>query len=245
MEERLEDAILKMKSNLNRYARSNDRRMIMKSLKDVKSLSCLAMDPVQPASNDMKDLELEVGREDVTLNGIPFKPVGFSADGKIRKSDSSRSFIVMLEGLCEQLCKMDGVTIDYRELYDELILRMARTASSADAYFHLNSLMGSPDLLVMPVAQGFSSAPPTTNGVIRGPASSDTAAAVDPIQLSLYVANGDVHMNLSQTYAFGLFRKADVKSGKPWIEVQGVIHERTNFSNKQSVRHLTVKFPDL
>ena len=252
MEDRVEDAIIKMKSNLSRYTRSNDRRMIMRSLKDVKSLACLAMDPVQPSSiADAKDLEYEVGQENVTLNGIPFKPVGFTADGKVRKSESSNSFIAMLQGLCEQLCKTTGNTVDHNVIYNELILRMARTATSADAYFRLNSLMGSPDLLVMPVTSTKAQGNAITNGgngtapLSAPPSSTDTAAAVDPIQLNLYVANGNIHMNLSQTYAFGLFRKADVKSGKPWIDVHGVVHERANLSNNQSVRQLSVKFPEL
>jgi hypothetical protein len=245
LEERVEDEVSKLKNNLNRYARTNDRRMTIRSIKDVKFLACLPMDPVGPPSGPLKDMEIEVAEESIVVNGVPFKNVGYTVDGKSRKSNSVSNSIVMLKGLCDSLCQSPGVTVSSDTLYKSLITRMVRTTSSADAYFRLNPLMGSSDLLVMPVVGGFTTAPKKTeSGVVRGPASSDTAGSINPIQLNLYVTDGNVHMTLSATFAFGLFRKSDVKSGRPWIEVQALVNERTNFSNQQSVRHMSVNVPN-
>ena len=52
-------------------------------------------------------------------------------------------------------------------------------------------------------------------------------------------------MSLSETYKFGLFRKSDVKPGRPWIVIDAVVSERANFSNGRSFRQLNVKLPEL
>jgi hypothetical protein len=73
----------------------------------------------------------------------------------------------------------------------------------------------------------------------------DVVRSTDPLHLNLYESNGDIHMTLSGTFQFGLFRKTDVKPGRPWIAIDAVVSERTNFSNGQSVRHLNVRLPEL
>ena len=137
-------------------------------------------------------------------------------------------------------------------LYAMLVIRMAKTTSSADAYFRLNYLLGSSELLVMPLAStsGPTAPPqpktlPPTPSKGAAPANKDAPLASSSIYLNFYVANGDMHMTLAETYAFGMFIKADVKPGRPWISIHAVVSERTNFSNEQSVRHLNVKLPDL
>ena len=129
------------------------------------------------------------------------------------------------------------------DLYKALIIRMARTTSSADAYFRLNSLLGSSDLMVMPVNLTANGAPNPSS--LSGGHGKEAATSVNPMYLNLYVADGNVHMTLSAIYTFGLFRKSDVKPARPWISIQGLVNERTNFSNKKSFRSLNVRLPDL
>jgi hypothetical protein len=248
-QETRDEAIQKMQSNLIRYARANDRRMVLRSLKDVKFLSSILLDPVQPADGPISELENEVAEETVILNGIPFKSVGLTSDGKPRGSGTNSS-MRMIKALCSQLCDRSAVTVDDTELFEKLVVRMARSTSSADSYFRLNSLLGSPDLLVMPLsAENRLPAAPksltTPQKSISALTRSNSADKESPIHLNVYESNGDIHVNLSITYAFGLFRKNDVKAGRPWILLDAVVHERTNVTNDQSVRTLNVKLPDL
>jgi hypothetical protein len=214
------EAIQKMQSNLIRYARANDRRMVLRSLKDVKFLSCLLLDPVQPTDGPISELEKEVAEETVILNGIPFKSVGLTSDGKPRGSGTNSS-IAMTKALCSQLCDRPAVTVDDTELFEKLVVRMARSTSSADSYFQLNSLLGSSDLLVMPLsAENRVPAAPKTlttrDNSVPALTRSNSADKESPIHLNIYESNGDIHVALSETYGFGLFRKNDVKAGRPW-----------------------------
>ena len=247
-EERMEDAIQKMRSNISRYGRANDRRMVLRSLRDVKFLSCLQLDPVQPVSGPLSELENEVAEETIVLNGIPFKASGKNSDGSARitaPDGKSSNFLGMLKSLCSKFCEMKGVKVDPNELYEKLIVRMAKTTSSADAYFRLNSLLGSSDLLVMPLPSTPSSGANIPSKALSHTLSKEAPTVAPPIELNLYVAHGEIHITLSATYEFGMFRKTDVKPARPWITIQALVTERTNFSNDQSVRHLNVKLPDL
>jgi hypothetical protein len=248
-EGRMEEALHQLRTNINRYSRANDRRMILRSLKEVKFLNCLSLDPVQPASSSLSDLEKELAEETIILNGIPFRSIGLTIGGATpQKTNNSGNFLAMLRGLCAKLCDEPQVDVDHKELYESLVLRMARTTSSADPYFRLNSLMGSSELLLMPLSSSASQigAPPAAAGSSSNSNNDAVQAVVNtPIYLNLYVADGQVHMTLSESYDFGLFRKSDVKSGKPWISIHGLVNERSNFSNNQSVRSLNVKLPDL
>jgi hypothetical protein len=212
-----EERLQKMRSNLNRYARANDRRMVLRSLKDVSFLSCLALDSVQPYDGPLSDLEKEVSEETIILNGVPFKPPGLASDGTVRSTATHNgNTLGMLKGFAAELCDREGVKMSPIDLYEKLIIRMARTTSSSDAYFHLNSLLGSSDLLVMPISgptqqAGNQSAAPSTA------VNKEAAQAIpteSPIKMNIYVSTGQVHMTMSVTYPFGLFRKSDVKSGR-------------------------------
>lgn len=215
---KVDDAFAKMQSSLSRYARSNDRRMVLRSLRDVKYLACVGLEPVQANDIVVQDLEEEVAAErNISLNGIPFQ--------------GSRHFLATLKELCDKFCEMDGVQLKTDQLYEALLLRMARTTFSADAYFKLNAIMGSSDLMLMPITQ-------------------KTAL---PIKVSLYVSAGNIHASLSSTNAYGLFRKADVKpadigkgtlGGRPWISLQGIVEERVNLSANTGVRNVRVKLPE-
>lgn len=237
-----------MQTNLIRYTRSNDRRMVLRSLKDVKFLSCLTLDPVQTADGPLSDLEKEVAEENIVLNGVPFKPVGLGADGKEHGSNAVNSSLPMLKGLCSQFCERPNVDLDQTVLYEKLIIRMAKTTASADPYFRLNSLLGSSDLLVMPIGADGQGVPATTAATSISTAvnnKKDFSYIKNPIHLNVYETHNEIHVTLSEAYTFGLFRKSDVKSARPWIIINAVVNERANISSDQSVRHLTVKLPDL
>ena len=210
-EAKMDEAISKMQISLSKFARSNDRRMVLRSLRDVKYLLCLPLEPVY-SDGEIKELEDEVVNEHVILNGIPFHG----------------NFLTTLKQLCSKMC--EGVSLNENALYASLIVRMARTTSSADSYFKLNSLLGSPDLMLMP-----------------------TQGKSVPLNLTLYSSMGHIHGTISTVNFYGLFRKADLKppelgkgpmTGRPWITIQATIDERVNLSTKEGVRHLKVKLPE-
>ena len=212
-----EDAFIKMRSSLSKYARNNDRRMVLRCMRNVKYLACIPLEPVQPDDASLHSLEAELSKEYIALNGISFH--------------SNKDFLTVLHELCLKLCEMDGVTVNPRYLYEQLVIRMARSTAAADSHFKLNSVLGSPDIIIMPVPMK------------KKPA---------PIELNLFVHKGNVHAQVSTTNSCGLFRKADVKplepsknGGRPWIAITAVVDERVNFSNGEAVRHLRVKLPDL
>lgn len=212
------EAFAKMRGNLSKYAKTNDRRMVLRSMRNNKFLACLPLDPVQPDEASVHSLENELSHESIVLNGIAFH--------------SNKDFLTVLHELCLKLCEMDGVAINPQFLYEQLVIRMARSTAAADSHFKLNAVMGSPDIIIMPVPMK------------RMPSC--------PIELNLFVHKGNVHAQVSTTNNCGLFRKADVKPlepsknrGRPWIALTTVVDERVNFSNSESVRHLRVKVPDL
>lgn len=216
-EERLQKRRMVLQDNLSRYARANDRRMVLRSLKDVSFLSCLALDSVQPYDGPLSDLEKEVSEETIILNGVPFKAPGLTTDGTARRTATHNgNTLGMLKRFSAELCDREGVKMNPNDLYEKLIIRMARTTSSSDAYFRLNSLLGSSDLLVMPVSRPTQQAGKQSmaQSTAVSKEASQATPTESPIQMNIYVSNGEVHMTMSVTYPFGLFRKGDVKSGR-------------------------------
>ena len=212
-------AFSQMQASVSKYARANDRRMVLRSMRDVKYLKCVPLEATAPPSRDMlKTHEEELVMEDsIILNGVPFH--------------GSQHFLTTLRELCIKLCEQNGVWLNSNDLYDELVTRMARSSSSADSFFKLNSLVGSSDLMLLPTTQ----------------------RQLFPIKLNLYVSAGEVHTNLSTTNAFGLFRKSDVKpadlmggpaSSRPWIVLHVTVDERANLSTSKTVRHARVLLPE-
>ena len=65
------------------------------------------------------------------------------------------------------------------------------------------------------------------------------------IHLDLYSSGGQVHMILEMACNFGLFRKSDASSSRPWIMMKGKIYERANLSTNESFRCLNVETPSL
>ena len=260
----MQETLETMQANVNQYTRANDRRMVLRSLRDVKFLQCLTLDAVNlPAGEgevDLQKLEQQVADEVVVVNGVPFEPVGLLNDGSTRSSRSNRSvasttsssssldalesqnssIIPMLKGLCQHLTTANGGTkSSASDLYRALLLRLA---PSADALFRLNSLLGSADLVVLPV-----------NHETTSHHHHDSSTKKKPIALNIYQSQGSIHMDLTTHCTIGLFRKNDIGSsssahgntGKPWISLEAKVHERANLSVPSSspARILSVKLP--
>jgi hypothetical protein len=215
------EAYSHMQSSVSKYARANDRRMVLRSMREVKYLSCIPLDssPESAPVEDLKSAEEELMTEDsIILNGIPFH--------------GSQHFLTTLKELCAKFTEQEGVWLTASDFYEILVGKMARSTSSNDSFFELNSLIGSPDLMLMPIAQKQSFA----------------------IKMHVYVSGGQIHTNLTTTNTFGLFRKADVKpadlgghgavSSRPWIGIQATVEERANISSGSAVRHVKVLLPD-
>jgi hypothetical protein len=166
----------------------------------------------------MKAYEEElIGEENIVLNGVPFH--------------GSHHLLTTLKELCAKLCESDIVKMSSAELYENLVSRIARSTSSADAFFKLSSLIGSSDLMMMPTTQ----------------------KQTFPIKIDLYVSSGQIHSNLSVINTFGLFRKSDVKpsdltgtavSSRPWISLHATITERANITTGNAVRQVQVRLPE-
>ena len=225
------DKLEQMKANLIRYARSDDIRMLLRSLRDVRLLNCLSLDAVQGSDGQLYDLEKECASARIILNSVEVKGVGVIATGSEDATTISakNSCIPVLKGICRMLSEKDNVKTSSRELYEKLIVRLAKSTSSADPYFRLNSLFGSPDLLVMPLED-------------EATGSADRSTLTE---MNVYASNGEIHMTLIQTYKFGLLRKSDVKTNRPWIIIHGVVKERANLTRNTGIRELKVALPDL
>ena len=224
--------------------------MVLRSLKDAKFLSNLSLDTVQSSREvQLSDLETEVSKESVILNGVPFKPVGRSARGESRGSNCTTS---MLKGLCTQLCERTQVNMDGTELYKQLVLRLAHTTGSEGPQVLLDSLLGSSEMYVKALTLDNIQAERDAgmnmlSTVLQKLASqkNNGTSPDQPIDLNVYEAHGEMHITLSQVYQFGLFRRNDVRSGRAWIRIDAVVTERANMTTGKSVRLLNLKLPDL
>lgn len=196
-----------LQSSLQRFTRGNDRRLAIRSLTDCAALRTIPIDgsPASPSSpEEWKNLEREVCFSSVDLNGVMFPAAAASQILKILKE------------LCAELCRDSGLSS--HSVYQAMIVRLARTTSSADAYFRLNALLGSEDLVLQP-----------------------RVAATPPTSLTMYESNGAIHATVTTYHPYGLFRRCDVTSGKAWIPLQAAIHERVNFVTGDCFRHVGVE----
>jgi len=223
-----EESIEKLKSNLVRYARSNDRRMVLRSLKDVSFLSYIPLEaPVIRSDISVCDLEKEVSMEKVILNETLFNPPSKTRSSKYVATNSHCTKI--LKALSQVLC--ENSTLNENTLYERVLFRLAISSASADIYFQLNSMMGSTELIIKKLP---------SNYVVKSSSNS-----MKPSDLKLYNTGGQIHMTLDSTFNFGLFRKSDTVANRPWIVMQCKLHERANLSTDESFRSLNVKTPSL
>lgn len=201
------NALEELTNNLQRYTRVNDRRNVIKALTDCRKLRAVPIDgsPSAPTNQEeWRSLEREVCFTSVELNGLIFPAA------------SSSQILKVLKELCNELCRESRLSPT--SVYQAMIVRLARTTSSADSYFQLNALLGSRDLVLQP-----------------------RAAATPANTLAMYCADDAIHVNLTTYHPYGLFRRCDVTSNKAWIPLQAAIHERVNFLTGDCFRHVGVE----
>jgi hypothetical protein len=222
-----EKVLQEMKVNLSRFTRSNNHKSALETLQCCNSLASIPLEavPSSPTSqNQWQSLEKEVSNSGhrLVLNEVSF-------EGTTLRSE----YIPVLKALCRNLTESSPGAGVADSIYKVLIIRLAPTTSSADSYFHLNSLLGTGDLLLQPVT-----APLHLKAILGNRPASD---------LTLYESAGYVHATLVSNHAYGLFRKSDLSAGqgaaaKPWIKVSAVVHERMNMTTGASVRQIKVQF---
>jgi len=238
-EQALEESIQKLRMNLTRYARANDRRMVLRSLKDVRQLSSLPLDPVPDYDGSLEELEHELQTEYVTINGIAFRPAA-----QLRTTRNNTA-LTTLRSLCDKLCEHAGWKQQPEDIYKAIVLRIAKTTASADPYFQLNSFLGSAELLLQPIEASAAQKPSVDIAAKTDSSVDSSSKEIVPIEVNVYASDGNIHVTIAAVYWFGLFRKSDVKPGKPWISIEGHVKERTNLTNESAVRSLCVKLPAL
>ena len=250
-----DDAIGTLQSNLIRYARSNDRRMVLRKLKDAKFLSYVPLGiPLLPPDVTVSDLEKEVLEETVILNEFAIKPLSAcDTKDKIHNAGLNSGCVIMLKGLTQSICS-ETSNMDANVVYEKVLTRTAKSTGCADAVNFLTSLFGSEEIVVKKVSRK----PTPLNAIVKAnsygshgssnSSGSNNSAGADersPISLTLYESKGSIHMTLDMKVEYGLFRKVDAHRTKPWIAVEVMIHERTNLSNNETCRSMHVKTPDL
>lgn len=258
-EKATDDAVEKLKAHLIRYTRANDRRMVLRSLKDVEFLFKFTLGkPTLPPDICLSELEQELVEETVVMNDYTFKPLStVERKDTFTNAGTNSGCLVIMKGLAEGLCDENNISsadhgqlMDGKALYEKLVARLARTSASVDIFDRLNALLGSPDLVVKHIVPGQVKVPTTPGIVISksnsyGSSSSDNTNEDKSIHVNLYESNGDVHMVLDMTLEFGLFRKSDANMSRPWIALKAFLHERANLSSGENYRVVSVKTPSL
>lgn len=250
---KVDDVIHNMKASLGRFTRANDRRMVLRTLKEVKYLKALPIDLRAPPMVDLEELEREVAKESFVLNGQGFHR-------KTKYGRTSTDFLHVLHELCYQLCEISAcpssanssnsgsvasskaLPLSPDTLYYDLLCRLARTITSADCFAKLNDILGSHELILMnSSAERKPKAKKGQVGAAGGTAKDDTL----PVEINLFEEGGNIHAYIITTLGYGLYRKLDVNTGRPWIKMHVELNERMNFSSGSQVRHVTVHWPDM
>jgi hypothetical protein len=229
------DPMERLRYNLSRFTRTNDRRMMIRTLKDCPRLRNIPLNPLGhdlAKSQQCMDLEREVATTELIVNGVPIGPKVAAKDLLARPN---REQLAILKKLCHHLVTAstaamiypveDGHMINTDKIYRELVVRLARTPASADAYFQLNSILCCADLALQPPKK---SQPQFTD-------------------LSIYQSSGMIHAVTTTRHPYGLFRKSDLAPSnvggtkRPWIRILAIVVERVNLTTGASVRHCSVQ----
>lgn len=250
--------VSKLQKALSDASRRNDYDMAIHELQQTKYLSSIPLDSIltpidtttttttcaDENSTDLQSAEAEMMKKRINLNSMTFFHGTASSN-----NHTSSPFLTSLTDLCLTLCgdgdfdggKKNQGGVDSRALYESIIKRISQKNTGADSYFKLNSIMGSAELMLMPMK---------SNDNARGGAAA-AAAATYPIEIELFAEGGNIHANITSAECYGLFRKSDVKGfhpaspraadNKPWVTIEARIRERVNFSNGRSVRSLMAK----
>ena len=214
----VEESVEQMKTNLSRFARVSNKRMCIRTLRDCLYLRAIPIDTVPTVPTRRGEWELL--EEEVCWTNILL-------NGLLFTGSSNSQLLKVLRALCQELCK--GLRLSSESIYLNTLVRLAESTNSSDSYFQLNSLLGSQDL------------------VLHRREELNKAMDIPPTDVVLYEAAGQVHATVTSYSSYGLFRRTDVKSSKPWIALLGKISERVNFSTGKSMRQVQAQIttPDL
>lgn len=222
-----EDSLDKLKHNILRFTRSSDRRMLLRTLMQCSYLShvLVPQQELQFPSTiaECKALDKEVaGSLPVTFNGME---LGTDALDKAQKARVGKTLLMHLRILCNKIAASlppSDTQITSDELYYDVLMRLAPSRGATIAYQRINMVAGgSKDLVVEQPKKPIK--------------------PIKPTSLILYVTDGQVHCVVQQQHAFGLYRKSDSVTGKPWIGLTASTHERMNLSTGAGVRELNVQ----
>lgn len=226
--ETFEESLKKLQNNVVRSSRANDKTMLLRTLKDATFLSSVKMDQIQLSDSPISELEKEILKEcKIVINGSCF----YQAGGRGREGLGGREFLSTLKQLCHAICFGKKLDASAKEVYQHLVNRLAPSTGSAEPYFRLNSLMGNPDLLVMPLSS-------------KRLSRDNDKKSLTHIDLTIYESGGHIHLTVNETFKFGLFRRADLKNKRPWLVIDSIVRERENITSGTSSRYMSVKVPD-
>ena len=203
-----DDVFAKLKKDLSRYTKSEDKIQVVRVLSKCTKLRNIPLDSVSvsPSSPDQWEmLQSQVDRTPTRINGYLFQPT------------PSQSVSDVLTELCHQLCPK--TTMDPKTVFQTLLIRLAKSTSAADTYFQLTTLVGTADLILQQTPK----------------------APAPPTELDLYQADGHLHATLTTHHALGLFRKRDVNTGTPWVQLVAAARERVNLTTGSHARQVTLK----
>jgi len=206
----------KLQKNFSRYVRTNDRRMMMKAMKDCRRLSNIPIRSLDTkpllikSDTEWKELETEVSKSKITLNGITFTG---------RDERKRREAMQILKKLCEKIT--EEIELSSEQLFQELLVRMGRDTMTEDIFSQIDAILGCPDLAITP--------PKKTTAL--------------PIELNLYESGGSVHAVCWMRHLCALFRKSDLSVGqkRPWVRLTLIVYERVNVCTGQSTRCCSVE----
>ena len=224
-----EESIEILKVALVRYARANDRRMILRTLKNISFLSYIPLEaPAIRTDVSMLELEKEVFMEQLVINETTLNPP--SQTRTLKNAGTNSGCLVILKGLARVLC--ENSALNAKTMYQRVVYRLPKSSVAADVHTQLNSVFGSSELIVKQLS---------SNSTDK----SNKANASEPSHLKLYNNGGQIHMTLETKLNFGLFRKSDASASRAWIVMECKVHQRANLSTNEGFRSLNVKTPEL
>jgi len=221
-----EETLEKLKHNILRFTRSSDRRMLLRTLTQCSYLSHVNLpqnDLQFPASvYECQALENEVARSlPVSFNGTVLGD-GIDEAAKVR---AGKTLLMHLRILCNKIATSlpaSDTQITSDELYYDVLMRLEPSRGASTAFQRIHMIAGgNKDLVVQ--------------------APSKPIKHVEPTSLVLYVSDGHVHCVVQQQHPYGLYRKSDSVTGKPWIGMTAYTHERVNLSTGRGIRELHVQ----
>ena len=264
----------KLQGNLLRYARCNDRRMAIRTIKDQNWLATfipLSEDTTggTTSTTPSAELEQEIAHEIIVLNDIVLTPKHLAnTTDRIGKAGTTHGGVSMLKMLTKTLCTPtkehsihskasthpatpNAPTATEQRVYRRLLTRVAKSTASEGVSKKLHKLIGSEEIIVQQLIPD--------KHIVKGIVYN---ANENIITLNMYTTTSarssvvgrgggqkeeeeEVHLELKVSYDFGLFRKTDVSSKRPWIVLKCHVHERANLTTDESIRSFTIQAPNL